>query len=275
MSRIRTVKPEFFASLSIAELSIPARLHFIGLWTHADDDGRAEDEPRLLKAALWPLDDHMTPAKIEAIQEELATHGKIVRYFIQPRRYCAIVNFSTHQKIDRKRASKLPAPPDRDLDEASSNHHRANSEGSLPDNGSRDQVSGSRDQVSGGSIEPSPSAPRESSELEFAAFWNRYPASRRVAKAKCLITFSRAVASGVDAQTIVDGIDRWATYWVAARTEEQYIPHARTWLSDGRWDTPPPSATTAPVMTKTTKALAAVLSRADASEVIDVAEVVK
>ena len=33
MARIRSIKPEFATSEAIAELSIPARLHFALLWT--------------------------------------------------------------------------------------------------------------------------------------------------------------------------------------------------------------------------------------------------
>jgi hypothetical protein len=34
MARIRSIKPEFFTSISIADLSRDARLMFIGMWTH-------------------------------------------------------------------------------------------------------------------------------------------------------------------------------------------------------------------------------------------------
>jgi hypothetical protein len=57
MARIRTLKPTFFTSLTIGALSVNARFTFMGLWTHADDEGRMVYEPRLFKAAIWPLDD--------------------------------------------------------------------------------------------------------------------------------------------------------------------------------------------------------------------------
>src|SRR5699024_3247957 len=56
MARIRTIKPTFFTSLTIANLTLEQRLTFIGLWTHVDDEGRCIYDPRLIKAALWPLD---------------------------------------------------------------------------------------------------------------------------------------------------------------------------------------------------------------------------
>ena len=57
MARIRSIKPEFFTSLTIADLTVEQRLTFIGLWTHVDDEGRCVDDSRLIKAAIWPLDD--------------------------------------------------------------------------------------------------------------------------------------------------------------------------------------------------------------------------
>ncbi len=132
MARIRSIKPEFFTSLSIADLSVPARLHFIGLWTHVDDDGRALDDARLLKAAIWPLDDSMTNVKVAKLQDELEAHGRIIRYEADGRRCIQIVGWH-HQKIDRKRDSSLPAP--RGIVETSANDQRSNDEGSSPDLG--------------------------------------------------------------------------------------------------------------------------------------------
>jgi len=43
--RIRTVKPEFFADDDVADLSLSARLLFVGLLLVADREGRLEDRP--------------------------------------------------------------------------------------------------------------------------------------------------------------------------------------------------------------------------------------
>lgn len=110
MARIRTIKPGFFSSLSIAELPIPTRLTFIGLWTYVDDEGRGVDDARLIKAALWPLDDNYTTKKVEADLVMLATKGRIVRYEHGGRRYLAVVKSSwkEHQRIDKPQDSILP-----------------------------------------------------------------------------------------------------------------------------------------------------------------------
>jgi hypothetical protein len=111
MARIRTIKPEFFTSLTIADLPLTARLTFIGLWTHADDEGRCVDEPRLIRAAVWPLDDR-TAAEVEDDLHALDDASLIVRYQHAGRRYLAVRSWREHQKIDRPKASKLPALED-------------------------------------------------------------------------------------------------------------------------------------------------------------------
>jgi hypothetical protein len=109
MARIRTIKPEFFTSLTIADLTPEQRLTFIGLWTHVDDAGRCVDDARLIKAALWPLDDR-TAADVERDMGALTEASLIVRYTLNRRHYLAVVNWSEHQKISHPSQSKLPAP---------------------------------------------------------------------------------------------------------------------------------------------------------------------
>lgn len=118
MARIRSIKPEFFTSLDIACLTIPARLLFIGLWTYVDDQGRGLDEVRLIKAAIFPLDDALTTKAIEKLMVELATCGRIHRYQDDGQNVFQIDNW-THQKIDRPRDSKY-----RSFVEPSTNGHR-------------------------------------------------------------------------------------------------------------------------------------------------------
>ena len=113
MARIRTIKPEFFTSLTIADLTPEQRLTFIGLWTHADDAGRCVDDARLIKAAVWPLDDR-TAADIEIDLKALTESSLITRYTLNRKRYLAVTNWKEHQRINRPTDSKLPAPEEGD-----------------------------------------------------------------------------------------------------------------------------------------------------------------
>lgn len=110
MARIRTIKPSFFSSLTVADLPIPARLTFIGLWTYVDDEGRGVDDPRLVKAELWPLDDDTTTRKVESHLAAFAERGLILRYEFSGRRFLQVVGWKEHQRINRPMPSKHPHP---------------------------------------------------------------------------------------------------------------------------------------------------------------------
>lgn len=110
MARVRTIKPSFFQSDDVSALPLRARLTWIGLWTHCDDAGRTKDHARLIKAAIWPLD-NVSLADIEEDLETLAAHGRIVRYEVDGRRYLEITNWRVHQYIQKPTPSRLPPPP--------------------------------------------------------------------------------------------------------------------------------------------------------------------
>ena len=111
MARIRTIKPEFFTSLTIAGLPIEARLTFIGLWTHVDDEGRCVDDARLIKAAVWPLDDRIS-TDVENDLRTLSESSLILRYKVGGRSYLTVRGWVEHQRINRPTKSKLPPPSD-------------------------------------------------------------------------------------------------------------------------------------------------------------------
>lgn len=111
MARIRSVRPDYFTDEGIVELSRDARLHNIGLWTVADDEGRGLDNPKLLKGAIWALDDEVTPSMVEGWQAELEAGGHLLRYEVAGRRYFQVVAFRTFQKPQKPQPSKLPEPP--------------------------------------------------------------------------------------------------------------------------------------------------------------------
>jgi hypothetical protein len=166
MARIRSIKPEFWTSESIASLSRDARLLFVGLWNHVDDEGRCKDNPRLIKAAVFPLDDDVTSDTVDGLLDELSSKGRCVFYEVSGQRYLQVVGWH-HQKIDRKRDSEYPAqadgrrtrcktPDQKAFDEVSTIERRDFDESSSPDLGILG--SGSRDQ---GSIAPPSSPPKQ------------------------------------------------------------------------------------------------------------------
>lgn len=125
MARIRTIKPEFFTSETIQKLPFGARLTFIGVWTSADDEGRAHDNAKLMKASVWPLDARVSPQRVDRWLQDLADLGLVQRYCVEGKRFLQVNAWLEHQKINRPTPSKFPPPP-----ESSVNDHGVLSESS-------------------------------------------------------------------------------------------------------------------------------------------------
>lgn len=111
MPRIRAIKPDFFKSVALSGLPVTARLTFAGLWCYCDDDGRGVDDPRLVKAEVWPLDDNISVKKVDLMLQKLADAWHIHRYTQGGRSYFHVINWNEHQRINRPRPSRLPACP--------------------------------------------------------------------------------------------------------------------------------------------------------------------
>jgi DnaD/phage-associated family protein len=96
---------EFFTSLATFE-----RLLWIGLITGAaDDQGRLQDKPVLIRSKVFPLDD--IPAKqIEDALNTFVQAGKIVRYIADGYKAIQIVNWWKHQIPQWAGRSKIKSP---------------------------------------------------------------------------------------------------------------------------------------------------------------------
>ena len=105
MSRIRTIKPDFFLNEDIAGLNYSTRLLFIGLWTIADKKGRLEDRPKRIKAKLFPYD----KINIEHMLNKL-TPEFIVRYEVNNHNYIQVKNFQKHQRPHHTESDSVIPP---------------------------------------------------------------------------------------------------------------------------------------------------------------------
>ena len=113
MSRIRTIKPEFFRSESLGQLPIAVRLTFAGLWTEADDTGCGVANSKALCGALWSQDDEIGPSDVEDHLKLLDKSEHIVLYVVGGKRYFYVLNWDDHQSAAYRRgAGQYPPPPE-------------------------------------------------------------------------------------------------------------------------------------------------------------------
>ncbi|WP_431018214.1 hypothetical protein [Burkholderia gladioli] len=99
MARIRSIKPEFWTSEQVMELSRDARLAFIGLWNFCDDAGIHPASPKRLKAEVFPADD-LTADDVRRLVDELLALELINEYEIDGQSFWIVTGWH-HQKIEK------------------------------------------------------------------------------------------------------------------------------------------------------------------------------
>lgn len=117
MARIRTIKPEFWASEQVMECAPLTRLMFIGIWNFCDDAGIHPSSVKTIKALVFP-GDNITTDEIKGMLDELSSNDLIELYEVGGKNYLRVQGWA-HQKID-KPTYKYPKPR-RPLDELSTN----------------------------------------------------------------------------------------------------------------------------------------------------------
>lgn len=160
MARIRSVKPDYWKSEDIAQLSWDARLVFIALWSYVDDNGVGRDNERLITAELFALEEDpaATIAKVSRILDELSRGLRITRYTHEGKAYL-YVNGWEHQRIDRPNKPRYPLPTDDGCTPLTSGNMDSREDAAQPSRKSRDTPSsGAVEQGNRGTGEVPPKA---------------------------------------------------------------------------------------------------------------------
>ena len=117
MARIRTIKPEFWDSPSVAKASPWARLLFVAMWNWADDYGRGTANLKELEGFAFPHDDRFTDSSgntvhFRSLVAEVQACFGVLFYEVDKRPYFAIPTWDAHQRNERRsKQSKHPDPP--------------------------------------------------------------------------------------------------------------------------------------------------------------------
>lgn len=111
MARRRTLHAKISLSLDVERMSEWAQLLWPLLIVHADDFGRLQGEPELVKARCKPLSPR-PPSDFDAALDEMEASGLIFRYEVDGRIYIQIRKWDEHQDGLHKRVrSEFPEPP--------------------------------------------------------------------------------------------------------------------------------------------------------------------
>ena len=128
MARKRMISPEIWENQSFGELSLLAKVLFIGMISQADDDGKGVLSPQLLKSKILPYDElriadidkalkeigHNASvaesADADKAREERGHKMSVVYYEVGGKKYYRFENWKKWQTINRPIPSKLPDP---------------------------------------------------------------------------------------------------------------------------------------------------------------------
>lgn len=150
MARKRMISPEIWESQSFSELSDLAKIVFISLFSHADDEGRGRADPAFIKNTTFPYDENRRVADIKSALSEIARSMSVQFYSVNGIEYYFMTKWERWQKIDKPSKSKLPPPPfvgegggipnEEKFDEHSPNTPRIFDEGSPPNRIERNRI---------------------------------------------------------------------------------------------------------------------------------------
>lgn len=111
--RTRVIKASFWTNEALASTPIAARLTFIGLWGMADDDGNGKANPALVKAAVFPLDDAITPTEVSSYLSILEAAGLIETYFAHSCTFFHVPSWERSQSPAYRRGQPIhPSAPE-------------------------------------------------------------------------------------------------------------------------------------------------------------------
>lgn len=97
MTKRRAIYGSAATSISLARCCPEAQLLFDRLISQADDQGRLQGDPMLVKAACMPLIDRATTRTVERWLAELTEYGMILRYEAEGQLLIQIVKWWEHQ----------------------------------------------------------------------------------------------------------------------------------------------------------------------------------
>lgn len=242
--RIRSTKPEFWRSETIASLDWDVRLVLKGVESYVDDNGVGKDNVALICADVFPHDlanDSGTFARVSRALQKLAEANILVRYTFNGERLIYVRRWKSIQRVDKPNDGRFPRPDGtmeyrEDVDESvtcDSGVIREGS-GSTPEvvaNGSEVVAPGTEEQRNRGTEEEQTCATplRSSDHPRFQEFWDTYP--RRLDRRKASKAFVAAVKRA-DPDLIIAGALRYAN---DPNREENYTKYAEGWLNGDRW----------------------------------------
>ena len=235
----RIIKQSICTSESMAALSWFEQILFIRLIVSADDFGRFDGRPAIIRGALFPLDDVTVKAIRDALSK-LSTQGMVNLYEVGGKPTLELTAWRKHNK-PRAKESKYPSPDEycsqMQTDANRCKQMHANAPVIRNSNSEFDIRNSEFDIRNSDSITPAP-APEERNP--FTMFWEAYPC--KIDRDDAWEVWKAINPDAGTVQAIRTGLEAWkrSDQWQDAGG--RYIPAAAKWLHKRRWECPPAPA---------------------------------
>lgn len=251
--RIRSTKPEFYRSKTIAALEWDVRFVLKALESYVDDNGVGKDDLALIAADVVPRDLSASPrdtlARLSEAISTLDSGGLIVRYEHDGEDLLYIDRWKQQQRIDKPARGRFRRP-DGTLEYseevnresyASPREAFANPPEVLAPGTGDQGIRGTEDQYSCASTDVERDDPRYDTAqtkrrdaaryAEFDEWYATYP--RKRGKGQAMKAY-RAARKKVSAETLLTAVKDQATHLM--RKGSEFCPYPATWLNGECWD---------------------------------------
>ena len=214
----RIIKESAFTSDKIAQLSDFEFRLWVGLITQADDAGRGDARPAIIKGRVFALRERTSLKDIENALSALAAHGCVSLYTVGGKPYYEFPHWAAHQRV-RNAITKYPGS-----DESDNPPQLAATRRESPQSAALIQSNPIQSEYESESK-------TELRSRAFDAFWSAYP--KKVGKEAARKAYAKVK---VDADVLIRAVERQklSTQW--KKDGGQYIPNPATWLNQGRWE---------------------------------------
>ena len=112
MPRRRMIDPDFWNDGRVKRLSPTERLLFIGMISHADDEGRLLADPAFLRSKVFPYDDFSLEDITSMRDHIIEINPNVEIYQNASEDYLYFRKWPRYQKPSHPQPSKLPKPPE-------------------------------------------------------------------------------------------------------------------------------------------------------------------
>ena len=162
------------------------RLLFTWGLSHLDIEGRISGSPKVFRAIVVPLLEHITSEKVSKFFKDAESQGLICRYQVGRDWFIEYPKFKENQRLrpDREAPSKIPSPPDLPVI----------TPGELPeDSGTTPALSLSKDKLITTLVSPSRG---NGVDDEFEIWWKAFPSRRKAGKPAAIAKYRHLRKTG-------------------------------------------------------------------------------